>query len=135
MVAAATSKDPHSRMPFSNYGNRVDCFAWGENVCCASSTTGMPFSINKYIGNFDGTSSASAIIAGAALLVQGMAEVSLGRNQRLSPLQMRDLLSNQATGTASDDPAHFWIGVMPDLCSIINSGAIGSVPALGPPGR
>ncbi len=125
MVAAATSMNPHSRMKFSNYGNRVDCFAWGENVCCATSTTVTPFSKNEYRGDFGGTSSASAIIAGAALLVQGMAEESLGRNKRKTPLQMRALLSNPANGTASDDPLNFPIGVMPDLRAIKDSGAIG----------
>jgi hypothetical protein len=57
------------------------------------------------------TSSASAIIAGAAIVVQSI--VAASGKRRLSPAQMRDILSNN--GTASDR-----IGVMPDLKKIID---------------
>jgi hypothetical protein len=125
-----------------NYGSRIDCYAWGEGVNTCSSTTTAPFSTDCYTSGFDGTSSASAIIAGAALVVQGIADAAQGiadanLHFRFSALQMRALLSNPATGTASSnpapstassDPAYDRIGVMPDLRAIINSNAIGLSP-------
>lgn len=122
----------HARL-LSNYGIRVDCYAWGENVGTATSTPAAPFATNEYTLDFYGTSGASAIIAGAALRVQGMAMASLG--YRLKPSRLGSVLANQAAGARCDDPANFWIGVMPDLRAIINSGAIGSVPLLVPPQR
>jgi hypothetical protein len=32
MCGAASSTVPHERMNFSNFGTRIDCYAWGENV-------------------------------------------------------------------------------------------------------
>jgi hypothetical protein len=56
---------------------------------------------------FGGTSGASAIIAGAAIVLQGIARA---RGTELTPSRMRDLLSGPFN-TSSPDP----IGVMPDL--------------------
>ncbi len=126
MVGAASSTAPHTRMNFSNFGSRIDCYAWGENVDTCTSNTVSPFATASYTGGFNGTSSASPIITGAALLVQGIAEVSLG--YRFSAFQMRALLSNAATGTASNNPAVDRIGVMPDLRAIINGNRIGLAP-------
>ena len=51
IVGAASSNVPHQRLWYSNYGNRVDC----------------------YMTDFAGTSGASAIVAGAAVLLQSWA--------------------------------------------------------------
>ena len=141
LVGAATSGFPHACMVLGdgtrlgNYGSRIDCYAWGEDVNTSISTPTAPFSTKCYTSGFDGTSSASAIIAGAALVVQGIADAQL--KFRFSALQMRDLLSNPATGTASSnpapgtascDPAYDRIGVMPNLRAIISSDAIGISP-------
>ena len=126
MVAAASSTAPHTPMNFTNFGSRIDCYAWGENVDTTTSTTTAPFSTTAYTGTFNGTSSASPIITGAALAIQGIAESSLG--YRFSACQLRTLLSNPATGTASNNPATDRIGVMPDLQAIINSNVIGVAP-------
>lgn len=127
MVAAASSTVKHERMNLSNFGSRIDCYAWGENVDCPTSTITTPFSKMQYTRTFQGTSSAAAIIAGAALLAQGMARAGRGP---LNPQQMRDLLRNPATGTESKNPATEWIGVMPDFLKIISSNALGSVPTV-----
>jgi serine protease len=67
--------------------------------------------------SFNSTSAASAIIAGAALSVQGMAVAStLGH--RLGPGQMRAVLRDTTTGTPSHDPTLDRIGAMPDLEAI-----------------
>jgi hypothetical protein len=118
MVGAASSTAPHTRLGFSNFGSRIDCYGWGQNI----DTTGDGFTgnlTNTYTGSFGGTSGASPIITGAALLIQSIAAASLGF--RFSPAQLRSLLSNPASGTASSNPANDRIGVMPNLRAIIDS--------------
>ncbi len=117
IVGAASSAAPHTRMNFSSFGVRVDCYAWGENVDTTSSSTGG--STTTYTTTFNGTSSASPIVTGATLAVQGILEAA--GSSRLSPLQMRAVLSSTATGTASNNPAVDQIGVMPDLQAIIQN--------------
>ncbi|MDJ0619647.1 MAG: S8 family peptidase [Calothrix sp. MO_192.B10] len=124
MVGAASSAIPHTRMGFSNYGSRIDCYAWGENVnTCSSNNAG---STTVYTATFSGTSSASPIVTGAALAVQGIAEANLG--YRFSPFQMRLLLSDPATGTASHNPGVDRIGVMPNLRAIIEGDVLHLAP-------
>ncbi len=119
MVGAGSSEDPHTKLPFSNHGNRIDCYAWGENInTTITSDTGG--SNTEYTTRFDGTSGAAPIVAGAVLIVQGIAQFSLGR--RLSPLELRDLLTTN--GTPSATPATDKIGVMPDLKAIITNNQI-----------
>ena len=115
MVGAASSTTPHTRLDFSNYGSRIDCYAWGENVNTCNSTSAGSTTI--YTASFNGTSSASPIITGAALSLQGIAGASL--SGRFSPKQLRAILSDPANGTESDDPLVDRIGVMPDLRAII----------------
>lgn len=146
MTGAARSNDTHDRAGFSNFGARVDCFAWGENVTtCGYGTldAGGGDDNRTYTATFNGTSSASPIIVGAACILQGMYESATGT--RLSPLQMRTLLSNPATGTPQGPNVAGAIGVMPDLNAIAsttlglvpdiyvrdNTGDTGVVPATG----
>jgi hypothetical protein len=117
VVGAASSAAPHTRMGFSSFGARVDCYAWGENVDTTYSNVGG--STTLYTGTFSGTSSASPIITGAALAIQGILEAS--GSPRLSPLQMRQVLSDPTTGTASANPGTDLIGVMPNLALIITT--------------
>lgn len=122
VVGAASSSLPHDRKDFSNFGSRVDCYAWGENVTTAGYgglDNGGGDNNRTYTSTFNGTSSASPIISGAALIVQGMYEANT--NNRLSSFQMRTLLSNPATGTAQGGDVAGNIGVMPDLRSIIET--------------
>ena len=114
IVGAASSAAPHTPMNFSSFGPRIDCYAWGENVNTTSSNSAG--SQTLYTTTFNGTSSASPIITGAALAVQGVATAGW---PPLSPGQLRQVLSDPATGTASNNPAADEIGVMPDLRSII----------------
>jgi hypothetical protein len=103
MVAAGYSDD-HTCPDYSNRGNRIDCYAWGDSV--ETTDIGPP----PYRSDFGGTSAASPIVAGAALIVQGLAKVC---GRRYSSQQMRDIL--KTNGTKSPDP----IGVMPNLRNII----------------
>jgi hypothetical protein len=125
IVAAASSGVPHSRMSFSNFGSRIDCYAWGENVTTTGSSK-APGSPTAYTHTFSGTSSASPIIAGAALALQGISEAYLGTS--FSPLNMRSMLSVVATGTTSANPSVEKIGVMPDLKKIVTV-SMGLTPA------
>lgn len=115
LVGAATSTPPHQCMPSSNFGSRVDCFAWGENVYAAGFDVGNSSTNCSDVNIFDGTSSASAIIAGVALAVQGIAEHKWGL--RFKPIQLRDIL--KTGGTPCNLPADRPIGVMPNLAKVI----------------
>jgi serine protease len=77
-----------------------------------------------YTDSFQGTSSASPIIVSAAALVQSNYEAATGT--KLSPTQMRMILSNPATGTAQGGAVAGAIGVMPDLAAIVPT--LGLVP-------
>jgi serine protease len=121
--SAGSSTSPHTRMGWSNFGSRIDVFAWGENIDTTTSasdagTTGVH---NQYTTTFAGTSGASPIITGAALIVQGIA-AKTPKGRKLLPLQVRKILTT--SGTPSATPASDKIGVMPDLKAIISGGSI-----------
>lgn len=128
IVGSCSSDLPHNRYvgsgagSGSNYGVRVDCFAWGEDIVTAGygDRLGEELDDNhKYTYSFGGTSGASAIIAGAALILQGKYQATRPAGGRLSPAQMRALLSDPATGTSQGPGVTGLIGVMPDLRRII----------------
>lgn len=99
----------------TNIGSRVDCFANGGGVttCDQPPTSALN---NHYCNDFGKTSAASAIIAGAALSLQGMATARLGRP--LKAAEMRWLLKNSNLATMSERGLLDKIGVMPDLAKI-----------------
>jgi serine protease len=120
MVGAAISTVPHDRWAYSNYGSRIDCFGWGENVTSTGygdldDGGGNPDM--EYTNTFQGTSSASPIIVSAAALLQSRYMSISG--SYLSPMQMRLLLSDPATGTAQGGGVIGAIGVMPNLALIV----------------
>jgi hypothetical protein len=132
LVAAGTRGTPHRRcedpdLGCSNYGSRVDCYAWGEEVYTLETPDPVPVDADDpalYNDAFNNTSSAAAIIAGVALSVQGMAIRTQGR--ALSAWQLRALLREPALGTESEHPQNWVppeerdrIGVMPDLAKIV----------------
>jgi hypothetical protein len=121
MIGAAASALPHDRLGFSNFGSRIDCYAWGENVTTCGygdlANGGTPQT--EYTDTFGGTSSASPIISGAALCVQGIAVDQIGH--RFSPGQMRAILSDPANGTPQGGGVAGNIGVMPNLRQIIDN--------------
>lgn len=123
IVAAATSATPHTRLAYSTHGQRVDCYGWGQNITTCSSDSAGATAL--YRDNFGGTSGASPMIAGAALCVQGIYQAHTGG--RLSPKQMRRILSDPAFNTPPAPSETTKIGVMPDLRRIINE-VLGVVP-------
>jgi serine protease len=135
LVAGGSATTPHIRWVYtldptqgSNYGSRVDCYASAENVyTCTSDFFGAT---TLYWDTFGGTSAAAAIVTGAALVVQGVAEASLG--YRMSPRQLGAILRDPAYSTLSSNPDPTTgdrIGVMPDLRKILQS-ALGIAPDL-----
>jgi subtilisin family serine protease len=118
MVGAASSAVPHQRLSFSNFGSRIDCFAWGQDIdTCGDGWTGT--ATNLYTTSFGGTSGASPIIAGAALVLQSWRVKQ--NNNRYSPAELRGLLSRVNGNTQSADPVTDRIGVMPNLRAIIRN--------------
>jgi hypothetical protein len=112
-----------SRLAFSNWGRRVDCQGWGSEV----TTTGYGdlqggSNPNEWYSNrFNGTSSATPIVAGALACAQGV----LGALDRvpLNPARARELL--RTTGSAQQDapgrPATQRIGNRPNLRQMIGA--------------
>lgn len=120
--AAGNFGPARSKMDFSNYGARVNCQGWGEEVvtCGYGDLYDGGTEQTEYTEIFNGTSSASPIIAGVALCIQGIAQNSLGH--RLSPAQIRYLVSTfgaPQTDNLPTYPATQHIGVLPDLQAII----------------
>lgn len=114
--------------PGSNFGARVDCYAYGEGVV----TTGPAFNpacvlgsgtraTNQYRCDFGGTSAAAAIVAGAAVALQGLHRSDKGIP--LSPLQMRNVFRTYGTPQGAGTPGK--IGLMPDLKAAAQSLALG----------
>jgi hypothetical protein len=130
MVAAATSAHPHARftkepLP-SNYGSRIDCYAWGERIYTVGGSGAGPTADTT---NFGHTSGASAIVAGAAAALQG---IVMARGSRpWTPRRMRDVLSNPdpTVNTRSANPAIDRIGVMPNLRGIVAAESLAPAPA------
>lgn len=113
-----------SRLEFSNYGTVVDAQAWGGEVTTCGygelqCSTDEEF---HYTTSFNGTSSATAIVAGVVACIQGIRKAS--NKAPLSSKQMRQLLHN--TGSPQTDfpgpparPASERIGNLPNLRQLI----------------
>ncbi len=114
------STTDRSRLPFSTYGSTVDLQGWGESV----TTTGFgglysAEGVNLlYTIEFNGTSSASAIIAGAAALLQSRKKSTTGSafTPALAKSWLRQTGSPQQSGTY---PATQNIGPRPNLTAAV----------------
>ena len=110
-----------SRLDFSNHGSRVDVQGWGRMVATLDygDLQGCASAQRKYTNLFGGTSSASPIVAGAAVLVESIAKTEKGCP--LSPRDLRTLLTE--TGSPQTDgphgPAAQHIGPRPDLAAAL----------------
>ncbi|MGE5181517.1 MAG: S8 family serine peptidase [Acidobacteriota bacterium] len=103
------------RLDFSNYGSRVDVQGWGRMVATLDYGDLQACSdrVDRHYTNlFSGTSSASPIVAGAAVLVESTARA---RGGVLAPRQVRELLRATGTPQAGARAAQEPIGPRPDL--------------------
>lgn len=98
-----------------NYGSRIDCYGWMTQIGSTDVTTDGN---DTYDDAYGGTSAASAMIAGAAILVQEMYRSSHGTSG--SPTQVRQLL------TAHGSPVKGTGRVVPDLELVAQ--AVGALP-------
>jgi serine protease len=128
LVGAGTAALPHNRSFWpsakkaSCYGSRIDCYAWGDSIVTTGygvgkKPRGVGSGNSSYVFEFAGTSGASPIIAGSALLLQGLYYAT--HKKLLSPQQMRALISNPKTGTPQGTEVAGNIGVMPNLRAIV----------------
>ena len=120
---STVSQGRHSRYVNSNHGSRVDTYSWGHNVTtlgygrrgtslanCFNGWDPFPQAPNQdqyYTFCYNGTSSAGAIVAGAAAVLEQKHRADFG--QPYSSRELRNLLS---LGTASVTGA---VGHQPDL--------------------
>ena len=103
-----------SRTSTSNYGRRVNLQGWGSGVATTgygSLATYGGDANQKYTASFNGTSSATAVVASAAALLQSVAIEKLGT--RLAPAELRSLLIGSGNPQTSASTA--LIGPLPDL--------------------
>ncbi len=110
-----------SRLDFSNYGSRVDVQGWGRMVATTDygDLQGCDATTRKYTSLFGGTSSASPIVAGAAILVQSI--IKTEKKCTIPPVHLRKILTE--TGSPQTDGPHGSakqnIGPRPDLSRAI----------------
>jgi serine protease len=114
----------YERYATSNYGERVNCFAWGDLVTTCGGSKLNPNT--TYTNDFNGTSSAAAIIAGAAVLTQSM-NLARRPGKPLTPRGMRSILANPKTGTPIGITSPHGIGSMPNL-KLIKTIALNRMP-------
>ena len=103
-----------NRLPFSTHGSPIHVQAWGEAVATAGYGDLFRSDDNHtYTASFSGTSSASALVAGAAAMIQSWYKGNT--NRVLTPIQMRDLLIRTGTFPLLNDK----IGPLPNVNNAI----------------
>jgi serine protease len=112
IVGAGTSTD-HSRLSFSSFGSRVDVQGWGQNVTTAGYGGAFdPGDIRqRYTLTFSGTSSATPIVAGSVVSIQGVLKAC--GLPPLTPDEMRNALVSTGTPQGTSLGGH--IGPLPDI--------------------
>lgn len=113
IVGAGTSNLSHNRISYSTYGTRVDVQGWGENVftCGYGDAQIIGNDFNQYYTNFAGTSSATAMVAGCAVVLQSY-YFSLTGGYLTGP-EIRTILID--TGIAQGNAASGSIGPLPNM--------------------
>jgi subtilisin-like proprotein convertase family protein len=110
-----TGQPDRSRLSFSTYGSRVDVQGWGSSVTTSGYGglfTGGGDPNQYYTSGFNGTSSASPIVASAAAALQGIRMASGA--PPLDPTVVRQVLTDTGTPQQSG-PFPGNIGPRPDL--------------------
>jgi len=108
-IIVGAGNDRFARQSFSTFGRRVDVQAWGGSVFTAGYGDYRGFSganqkNQHYTSSFSGTSSASALTAGAVTLFQSWARRQFG--SPFTPSRLRSLLKStgrRQTGSTSQN--------------------------------
>jgi hypothetical protein len=98
VIVGATNGPTRTRASFSCHGSRIDACAWGGQVTTTGYGALFSFGTDHrqdYTASFNGTSSATPIVTGAAMAVLGAARTQLGRT--LTPAELRALLWQHGT--------------------------------------
>ncbi len=126
---STSNQNPHSKLSFSDYGARVNCQGWGQDVVTTGHDGGLyNGGVNaQYTSSFNGTSSATPIVAGVVACLQGAALQALGAP--LTPAAVRTLVSDPINGTPQADSAAYpastnHIGPLPDLRRVMRAAEI-----------
>lgn len=112
IVGAGSSTISHARLSFSTYGQRVNLQGWGMNVL----TSGygdhalIDNDPNQSYTQFNGTSSATPIVAGCVIALLSRAKAS---NIILTPSEVKNILIS--TGIAQGINANEPIGPFPNM--------------------
>jgi serine protease len=94
----------------SNYGSRIDLHGWGRGVVTAGYGDLYGTSTHDtYTASFNGTSSATPMVAGAGIVLNGVHRSVFGSH--VEPRALRQLLARTGTPQVSGPP----IGPRPDL--------------------
>ncbi len=117
IIVGASDGSSLNKAFFSNYGSRLDAHGWGFDVTTAAYgdlfSEGFPPELREYTAFFSGTSSATPIVTGAAILLNGIRRSAFGSG--LDPSTLRATLT--ATGTPQGLGGN--IGPRPDLRAAI----------------
>ena len=111
--AANSSGTPFN---FSNYGSRLDLNGWGGSVVTSGygDLNGPPHPETEwYTSAFSGTSSATPMVAGSVVAVQGI--VQAAGNDPVPPLQLRTFMVDSGTPQL---PGH-QVGSRPDILAAV----------------
>lgn len=117
IIVGAGSAGGLSALWFTNHGATVDLQGWGESVM----TTGYGFTFSSfgpdlsYTSSFGGTSGASPIVAGSAVLLQAIVKAETGGI--LTPAQIRQFL--RGTGTPQNGAQ--LIGPLPNVLAAVSA--------------
>jgi hypothetical protein len=117
IVVGAGGSSTRARLSFSSFGSRVDVQGWGDNV--TSTGYGDAFDPGdikqRYTNSFGGTSSASAVVAGAVLAIQGALTAS--GQAPADPAAIRQALVDTGTRQLNPDEQ---IGPLPNITAALD---------------
>ena len=116
VIVGASDGPALAAASFSNYGSRLDLHGWGSGVTTAGYGDLFNGGLQStYTAQFSGTSSATPIVAGAAVQLAGIHAQVTGLP--IAPKQLRKLMLNTGTPTTSGPN----IGPRPDVRAAVES--------------
>lgn len=119
IVGAGSNTIAHYKLNFSTYGSRLDLQGWGQNVLAAGYGSYATYDGdgNRTYIYFNGTSSATPVVASAAVLVQSYYHQQTGNY--MTPTEMKNLLV--ATATPQGGNITQKIGPLPNVRAAIEN--------------